>query len=153
MYKIKLLVIALALLQPLIIIYVFGVDFKSFSKVYGTVLEPIFIIANASTSFFFFSLNRWKIPSVLLLLLTAFNTNLYSELHNFLATLFFLSCVYALLEYKRRRIFLFFYCSSLFLFFYSLFWFEFFATWILCAYHLKSLYIMYKFENREQNAE
>lgn len=153
MQKIKILVVLLALLQPIIIIAVFGLEFKSFSKIYGTILEPLFVITNATTSFFFFSLERWKLPAILLLFLTAFSTGVYHTTHNILAVLFFISCANALLEYKRRRIYFFLYCSSVFFFTCGILWFEFFATWVLCLYHLESIWVLYKFKNRTDGYE
>lgn len=149
MTRLKLAVIILCILQPLIIIATFGLEFKSFSKVYGTSLEPLFVVTNATTSFFFFSLQRWRLTAVLLLFLTAFSTGVYPMAHNIISVLFFISCACALLEYQRRRIYFYLYCSSVLFFSFGIFWFEFFATWVLCLYHLESLWILYKFKNKE----
>lgn len=151
MDKIKVGVVILALLQPLIIIGFFGLEFKSFSKCWGTMLEPLFILTNAATSFFFFSLNRWRIPAVFLMLLTAFSTDTFSSLHNFLAISFFISCVYGLAEFKRTRLYLILYCFSGIFCGLGLFWIETYATYVLCFYHLHLLFIKYKFDNRNDD--
>ncbi len=148
MEKIKLGVILLALLQPIIIVSFFGLDFKSFSKCWGTSLEPLFVVVNAVTSFFFFSMKRWRISSIFLLLVVAFSTEQYSALHNIFATGFFISCIYGLLEFERMKIYLIFYLLSLSLIFFGIFWVEVGLSYTLSIYQLNLLWIKYKFENR-----
>jgi len=149
MIKLKITVILLGFMQPLIILYFFGADFKSFSKTWNTELEPLFILTNATTSYFLYGLKRWRISAVLLMLLTAFSTVVYSDLHNFFAILFFISVFIAFFEYKSLR-----YYPWVFLFvigigaIFSLFWLEFFGTWVICIYHLHVMNINLKFKNR-----
>lgn len=144
----KLLTIGLALSIPIIILTVYGVNFKSFSKLWETPLQPIFIISNTTVSFFFYGLNRWRIPSIFLMLLVAFSTSMYSNIHNICAIGFFISCIYALAEYKRMRIYLILYCCSVFTAVFGIFWFEVYTSYILCFYHFNVLYKKYQFENR-----
>jgi len=69
---IRLGAIVLAMLQPIIILLVCG-EIISFSSSWNTVLQPLYIMTNAITSYFLFSVNKWKIPALLLLTLTAFS--------------------------------------------------------------------------------
>lgn len=138
-------VVLLALLLPIITIFVFGWEFKSYSKLWGTELEWLFIIVNASTSFFFYSLDKWRMPAVLLLLLTAFSTDQFDLLHNVFASLFFISCIYPLYS---KKLFLSLYLGSSVFALISLFYFEMVATYVICLFHLNSLYILWKFKNR-----
>ena len=148
MYKIKLAVILLCLLQPLIYLVYFKGDLQSFSHSFETELQPLFIVVNASSSFFFFSLNKWKIPALFLMLLTAFSTERFETIHNIFAVLFFLSCFYSLQEYKRMEMYLRLYCFSIFIAFFGLFWFEFLAVYVLCFYHLHNLYKNFQYNTR-----
>jgi hypothetical protein len=142
---IRLAVVFIALLQPIIIVTFLGWNFKSFSKMWETELQFYFIIANASVSYYMFKLPKWEIPAMLLLLLTAFNTTDWSELHNVLAGLFFISVIYPLYS---NRLFLFLYLFSVIFATISLLAFETVASWVICSFHLHSLYILYKFKNR-----
>ena len=132
----KVATVILALLFPLTIIYFFGVNFKSFSKCYGTFLEPLFYITNAVTSHLFFGLKHWKLPALFLMLLTVFSTDIYSDMHNLFAVAFFISVIYSLLEFKKLRCFVYLYCSSVLVTYFGLFWFEMWATYVICFYHL-----------------
>ena len=148
MDKVKLGVILLSLLFPIIIVLTFGWNFKSFSKVWETPLQPLFIIVHASVSFFFYELKRWRMSSVFLMFLVAFSTTMYSDIHNVFAVLFFLSCIYGLAEYKRMRIYLILYCCSVFLAIFGILVFEWGSSYILCFYHLNLFWIKYKFDRR-----
>ncbi len=142
---VRLAVVMLMVLQPIIIVTFLGWDFRSFSKMWETPLQPYFIIANASVSYYMFKLPKWRISAMLLLLLTAFNTTDWSELHNGLAVGFFLSVFYPLYS---NRLFLFLYLFSAIFALKSLLFFEWCASWVICSFHLHSLYILWKFKNR-----
>jgi len=111
-FDLRYLVIILAMLLPIVIVIMFGVDFPSLSTSWQTVLQPLFIITNAVTSFYFFSLKRWKIPSVFLMLLTAFSVDMSPMFHNILAGGFFLTCLYPLMWFKRFSYYVFVYLFS-----------------------------------------
>ncbi len=150
--RIKILTIMLALLQPIIIIYNYGCGFKSFSKVWGSEIEWIFILCNFLVIKSFLEHPRWRLSALFLLLLTCFSTNSYSNCHNLLAVIFFLSCLYSLTEFKSMRNYFYAYCFSVVIGLLSnLFWFEFYAVYVLCAYHLNLYWINYKYENRNKN--
>jgi hypothetical protein len=138
-FYIKLFVIVLSIIQPFIFLSICG-ELWSISSYWRTPLQPMFIIVNAATSYFFFSTDKWLIPSILLLLLTAFSLDLYPTTHNIIAGLFFFSCTYPLLTLKRFRFFGILYLLSLFVFLLSgMLWFEIYCVLILGAYHLTIL--------------
>ena len=90
---IRLFAILLAMAQPVIILMYFGDDIRSVSSVWGTPLQPLFVITNAITSFVLYEHKRWIPSAILLLLLTAFSMDLFPVLHNWLAYGFFVSCL------------------------------------------------------------
>lgn len=140
----KYLAIILAMIQPIIILIDLG-NIVSISSVWGTRLQPLFIVTNAITSFFLFNEPKWKLSALCLLLLTAFSVDLFPVLHNWLAGAFFISCFIIMIRIKRYLIYpSLFLCSLLFLFFGNLFWMEFFAIYIICFYHFKLLKIKYR---------
>jgi hypothetical protein len=141
-FYIKLFVIILSIIQPFIFLSICG-ELWSISSYWRTPLQPMFIIVNAATSYFFFSTDKWLIPSILLLLLTAFSLDLYPTIHNVIAGLFFFSCTYPLLTLKRFRFFGILYLLSLFVFLLlGMLWFEIYCVLILGSYHL--IILIYK---------
>ncbi len=141
---IRFIVIMLALLQPFIIMYYYGFSLPSISSAWLTNLQPLFIITNACTSYFLFGVNGWRIPGILLLLLTAFSIEHYMVIHNIIASLFFLSCIRGLYGIHRLRWYLFPYIFSLVLWlFFGMFIGEVFGVLIVCAYHINLLWVSY----------
>ncbi len=145
--SLKLVAILLALSLPIVIVSVYGWGFTSFSKLWETPLAPLFIISNAITSYFLFQVKKWELPSLFLLLVTAFDTTNYSEAHNLFAVFFFISCIYPLWS---RKLFLYLYLGSLSLAIFGLLYLEWGMTWVICGVHLNALYILWKFENRNK---
>ena len=138
-FYIKLFVIILSIIQPFLLMSICG-ELWSLSSYWRTPLQPMFIIINAATSYFFFSTDKWLIPSIFLLLLTAFSLDLYPTTHNVFAGLFFLSCSYPLLTLKRFQFFGILYFMSIFVLLYSgMLWFEIYCVLILGSYHLTIL--------------
>ena len=138
-FYIKLFVIILSIIQPFLLMSICG-ELWSLSSYWRTPLQPMFIIINAATSYFFFSTDKWLIPSIFLLLLTAFSLDLYPTTHNVFAGLFFLSCAYPLLTLKRFQFFGILYFMSIFVLLYSgMLWFEIYCVLILGTYHLTIL--------------
>jgi len=88
----------IALLQPFIIYFVCG-DLISISQSWNTPLQPLFIFTNALVSYFFFDIHNWRIPAILLLLLTVFSVKDYFMLHNILAISFFIYNYYLLYDF------------------------------------------------------
>jgi hypothetical protein len=151
-FYIKFFVIILSIIQPFILLSICG-ELWSISSYWKTPLQPLFILVNATTSYFFFSTDKWQIPSFFLLLLTAFSIELYPITHNIFAGLFFLSCSYPLLTLKRFRLFTVFYLMSILVLLSSgMLWFEIYCVLILGSYHLTILlYKHYLDKLREQN--
>jgi hypothetical protein len=140
---VKLLVIILAITQPLIIFFTLG-DVPSISSVWLSYLQPLFIITNAVTSYFLFSTKNWFLPSLFLLLLTAFSVDFSLVLHNIFAVLFFIVSLYSLYGIRRLRWYIIPYIlSGVVLLFFGLFWAEVWAILVICLYHLHSMYISY----------
>jgi hypothetical protein len=150
-FILRIIVVIVSLLQPLIILIVLG-DIPSISSVWDTSLQPLFIIVNAMTSYFFFSAHRWWISGILLMLLTAFSVESFEMSHNILAVLFFISCMYPIYKLRRWRYYLIPYlvgaplCSQ-----FGLFWAEFWCAWVLCIYHIHVVVHMYKLGVKRRN--
>ena len=119
---IRLFVILLAILQPIIILLFLG-DVPSISSVWLSYLQPLFIITNAATSYFLFSVKNWRVPSLFLLLLTAFSVDFSLLFHNIFAVLFFIVCLYSLYGIRRLRWYLIPYIlSGVVLLLFGIFW-------------------------------
>ena len=137
---IRLFVIFLAMIQPIVILLVCG-EIISFSASWQTELQPLYIITNAATSYFLYSVSKWRPPAILLLLLTAFSVDFTPVFHNIIATFFFLSCISPLYSIKRFRHYMWlFLATTPLLPLYGLFWFEFASVWVLCFYHLNLMW-------------
>lgn len=140
----RIFVIILSLLQPIIILIVLG-EIPSISSSWDTSLQPLFICVNAMTSYFFFSAHRWEIPSILLLLLTAFSVESFPIVHNTFAVGFFIMCMYPIYKLRRWRYYLIPYLGGFFVVIkYGLFWGEFWSVWVLCIYNIHIVIHMYK---------
>ena len=101
-YFIKIIVILISVIYPFILISVEG-ELKSLSQYWNTSLQPLFIVANVMTAYIFLSIENWKLSSFLLVLVTAFSVKLYGNVHNLLAVLFFMSCIYTLFKIKMLK--------------------------------------------------
>lgn len=135
----RIFIIIVAMLQPFIL-YLYVGYLPSLSSSWETDLQPLFIMTNAVVSYFFFDFPKWRIPSVCLLVLTAFPVTVFSVFHNIVAVLFFISCVWGLQSIKRFRWFLIPYAFAVPVgIFYGLYWFETVGILVLCAYHLNLL--------------
>lgn len=145
--KLKLLIILIALLQPIAILLMLG-DVNSLSMSWGTKLQPLFIFTNATTSYYFFQIDRWKIPALLLMLLTAFSINIFPDIHNITALLFFIFCIFGINRGSYWWLFVLLYLLAIPIYFkYNLFWCEFYAIIILCSYHSRLIIIANKINN------
>lgn len=154
-FLVKLLVILISALYPFILISVEG-ELVSISQYWNTSLQPLFIVANVMTGYFFFSLDNWKIPSFLLILLTAFSVQLYPITHDIVAVLFFVSCLIPLFKSKRYKLYGYLYFITIPIYFlWGLLWLEIFGVIVLCSYHLHSLVhtakIFYQKDKIEKN--
>lgn len=132
----------LAVLQPFIIYILYGDSF-AISNSWITPLQPLFIITNALVSFFFYKLDKWKIPAILLLLLTAFSVEDHFALHNILSVMFFIFSGISLLSLKKLRYYFLIFLMSLFFLHFGLFWVETWAILTLGTYHIHLMLYAY----------
>ena len=135
-FVLKLAVILISISQPFILISTQGFLW-SISSYWNTPLQPLFIVVNAGTSYYFLNSEKWQVPAIFLLLLTAFSVEQYKILHNIFAAGFFLSCIYPMLDIKRFRIlgFLYLICIPLYPILGMLF-FEIYCVLVIGTYHL-----------------
>jgi len=141
----------MGLLQPVIILMVLG-EISSISISWGTPLQPLFIMVNTMTAYFFFDVHRWRLSALLLVSLTAFSVVSFPMLHNIIATIFFISCIRPMYMLKRFRMYLMFYLMGVPIGLYSgLFWGEFWGAWVLCLYHVHIVRHMYNLGVRKSH--
>jgi hypothetical protein len=146
---VKLFVVLLALFQPIIIILCYGFDVHSISSMWLTALQPLFIITNATTSYFLFNINGWRIPSLFLLLLTAFSIQFSMLFHNIFAIMFFLLCIRSLRVINRLKVYIFPYIGSIIiLLLFGIFWAESWAIIVICCYHIHAMYIAHSLHKK-----
>jgi hypothetical protein len=134
-YIIRLLVILFASIAPFIMMYFEGF-LPSISNYWATPMQPIFLIANATTSFYLFKIPSWKYPAILLFLLTAFSIDFHRIPHNVLSTAFFVLSSYPLLKSRHFKFCFWIYASSLIVMYFSLLAGETVAILALCIYHI-----------------
>ena len=138
---------ALAVVQPFIIYFLYG-DNHAISRCWDTPLQPLFIITNALVSFFFFKIPKWRIPAILLLLLTSFSVTDYFVLHNIFAVLFFIFSGVSLWSIKKFRYYLIIFLLSALFLFHGLFWAETWGIITLVFYHTHLTIYRYLLDNR-----
>lgn len=138
-FILKLSLILISVLQPFILISTQG-WLWSISSYWNTPLQPLFILINAGTSYYFFNNEKWQVPGIFLLLLTAFSVENYLFIHNIFAVSFFLSCIYPMVYTKRFRILAFLYLMSIPLYpLVGMLFFEIYCVLIIGIYHLSIL--------------
>ncbi len=140
----RIFIVILGFSQPIIILMVCG-HIESISSSWETCLQPLFIFVNALTSYFFFDAHRWRLPSIFLLGLTAFSVSYSLMLHNILAILFYLSCLYPIYKLRRYRWYMYLFLGSILVGLkFGLFWGEVFGIYILTAYHINVVVHMFR---------
>lgn len=143
-YILRMGVIILAILTPFIFLTTQGY-LPSISSYWRTPLQPLFIIANAATSYYLFGAhNTWKIPAAFLLLLTAFSIDSYATVHNIVAVLFFVSCLIPFYYTHHYKEFFWIYLSSVIFMPLSMTLGETLAISVLCIYHALLLHKVYR---------
>jgi hypothetical protein len=135
----RMLAIAAAVIVPVICISTQGL-LTSYSQYWETPIQPLFILSNVITAYYFFEYDRWKPSACLLLLLTAFSVSAFGTIHNILAVLFFISCFVALIRSNHFRWTVIPYTISLLLLGYNMMLAETLAIGILSLYHLLILF-------------
>jgi hypothetical protein len=147
-YFLRMSVITLAFITPIIFLVTEGY-LPSISNYWRTPLQPLFIISNASTSYYFFeSHNRWRIPAVFLLMLTAFSVDSYPLVHNILAIIFFVSCLIPLYKTKHYKMFFWAYVCSVLFMPISITLGEFLSISVLCIFHGLMINKIYKIKKK-----
>jgi hypothetical protein len=148
-FFLRILVIIIAAVSPFIYILTVG-ELPSISSYWSTYMQPMFIVINASTSYFLFSINKWRISSSLLLLLTAFSYEQYYIAHHVFAIAFFVYNIYPIYLNKRLRWTIIPYCLSGVLLLHSILYAEMLAILVLCYIHLHSLIKYYSIERQRK---
>lgn len=147
-YYLRMAVIFLAFITPIIFFLKEGF-LPSLSNYWRTSLQPLFIITNAATSYYFFgSHNRWRIPAVFLLLLTAFSIDSYPRVHDSLAVLFFISCLVPLYKTKHYKNFFWAYVCSVLFILINITLGESLAIFVLCIFHALMIHKIYKVQKK-----
>ncbi len=118
-----------------IVMILFYPDMKSLSAFWETPFVSLFIIMNVVTAVFFFTLDNWRLPAILLVAVTAFPVTFFGHLHNILAISFFVSAGYAVLMSKRFSWLSIFFVFAIILSVRSLLWAEILAIDIISFYH------------------
>jgi hypothetical protein len=137
-YRLRMVVIILAAISPFICILIHGYK-PSISSYWDTSLQPLFIITNAATSYYLFSLKNWKLSALMLLLLTAFSLTLYPGMHNVIAVIFFIANLYPLFKSNKFRWCFWIYTTALIALPFSMTISEIIAIDSLCIYHVMLL--------------
>ncbi len=135
-FHVKVFAVLLSAISPFILMICYGM-LGSISQYWDTSLQPLFILSNIITAYFFFSLKNWRIPSLFLVLLTAFSWEQFSLVHDIFAILFFGTCLWSLWNSGRFLIFFYLMWLSVFIMSFSLLWGEIVGILILSSFHLK----------------
>ena len=130
----KMFVIILAALMPLILFLTQGY-LPSISAYWETPMQPLFIITNASTSYHLYGIKSWRLSAFLLLLLTAFSVTDYGMIHNIVAVLFFISCLFPLYTTNHYKFVFWVYLAAMPIMIGSMFVGESIAVIAMCLYH------------------
>lgn len=130
----RILAMVLGIACPLIMISWFP-EVKSLSGFFETEAVPLFIVMNIVTAYFFYLLPNWKISGVLLFLVTAVPLHYYKHLHDILAVLFFISCIFAVWKSNRYRFLIFPFMISISIIPFSLLWAEISGIYSICIFH------------------
>ena len=147
---IRTLAISLAIIVPIICILTQGL-LKSYSQYWETPMQPLFILSNVITAYYFFEYDRWKPSACLLLLLTAFSVTDFGIIHNILATLFFLTCLIALTKTNHYSWAVVPFTGSLLILMYNMMIAETLAIGVLALYHGLILYKIKRIQVQKDN--
>lgn len=146
-FLLRLSVVIIAMASPFICLLIEG-ELPSYSQYWITDVRPLFIFTNAATSYLLFSVRKWKIPAIWLMLLTAFSYDQYFWIHNVTAICFFVTCLISISFTRRFKYYVLPYISSvIFFLLFGIYWGEVAAISVICAYHLHRLIAYNKIEN------
>lgn len=145
----KIIVICIAMISPIIFVLGHGFE-RSISAYWNTEFRPLFIVTNALTSYFLFTMIRWRISGIAMMLLTAFAVDQYLVMHNIFAGVFFVWTFFILLFDKRFAFYsLIYLCCGII----SIFWIllgEILVVETIVAYHLHSLIYTIRIKKRRR---
>jgi hypothetical protein len=139
--------VALAIAAPIIMIASHGV-LPSLSKYWETEWQPLFILCNAVTSYFFFTLPRWRLAAAALMLLTAFSVTDWPFAHNMFAVVFFAAAYRVMWLSERYPVFLLMYGLGIIVMPFSFLWGEIVSIAALSMYHGTIIWKMHRIGNR-----
>jgi hypothetical protein len=137
-FSIKVLVIVLAIITPLIFVGLGG-EQKTISAYWNSDYRPLYIMTNAATSYFMFTVPKWKLSAFALLGLTAFSVDQYLGVHNVFAGIFFVSSFFAIVLTKRFLGFAYLYLIFAIVCLVNVLVGEVMLVEIICVYHLHML--------------
>jgi len=149
-FLVRIWVIGFVAITPIILIIGNG-PMTSLSQYWNTPYQALFILANAITSYFFFSTPKWRNPSFFLMLTTAFSLEYHPDVHNILATTFFILCLFALYKSNRFQYYFYLFLISMFIMPLNLLYGEIAGILILAAYHAQVLIYKHRLDNRHDN--
>lgn len=144
----RLLVIVLAAITPIILLITQG-HFLSLSQYWETDMQPLFIIANATTSYYLYGIKNWRLSALFLLLLTSFSVTLYPNAHNILAVLFFIVSLFPLYVSHYFKFCFWAYLISMPIMIFDMMLGESIAIFFLCLHHLLILFRIHKIESKK----
>jgi len=148
-YNIRMAVILFAGLCPILLLCLHGY-MPSLSSYWRTEYQPLFIIANAVTSYYFISMKNWQFSGFLLLMLTSFSIDLYPDTHNLLSIAFFIVTFYPFYKTNHFKEMIWFYLFALVVMPFNLLFAEIIAIETMCIFHGRLLYKVYKLNNERQ---
>jgi hypothetical protein len=139
-FFVKLFVVIAALALPWVLLSVEG-PLPSISTYWMSKMQPAFIFVNAAISYHLFNTRRWEIPSLFLLILTAFSIEMYPVIHNVSSVAFFATSAIPFFYAKRLQFYLKLYACSILFLFHSILAAEIIGISILCLYHAHVLIV------------
>lgn len=148
-YYARLTLICLISVAPLLCLLLCGYK-KSYSSYWETQCQPIFITANLITAYLLNQYQDWKTSAWLLVGLVVFNSFDYRILHDILAIMFFISCLFVLTKKARHLPILLMYIGSITILPISILFSEIVAILALCLYHMFNLETYYNLTNGKE---
>lgn len=149
-FTLRLLVIFFACVTPLFFIFFEGY-LGSLSSYWETDLQPLFILANAVTSYYLFAQPKWRVSACFLLLLTAFSVESFRVTHDILAIVFFVANLYPLYKTHHFPLIFWVYLLSLSIMPFDMLLAEIVAIWSLCLYHALVLRRVFVIQGEKHN--
>ena len=150
-FLIRITSVVFVAISPIILVLGHG-PLQSLSQYWETPYQALFILSNIITSYFFFSIPKWRTPSLFLLLLTAFSVEHHATIHNLLAVIFFITCAFTLSQTVRFKNYFYLFLLAMCIMPVSLLYGEIIGIIILAGYHGKLLMYKHRLDNRHDNA-